>query len=111
MQDSCVRAFLGGCCGIHSRLHQAYPPNTSLPVRLHLACTSTASQLELFRTALLSLLLCRTSAHLVEPVTVWTKALHDSVRDDRYLVGMRLQDYAIEVGVSHLLVLSVCRGA
>ncbi|CAN0073811.1 unnamed protein product, partial [Hapterophycus canaliculatus] len=47
-----------------------------------------------FRAALLALVLTRASAYLIEPGQVWIKALHDSVRDERYLVGMRLQDHS-----------------
>lgn len=35
----------------------------------------------------------RVSACLAVPVVVWLKAVHDSVRDDHYLVGMRLEDH------------------
>ncbi|CAM9433339.1 unnamed protein product [Ectocarpus sp. 4 AP-2014] len=51
-------------------------------------------QLGHFRAALLALTLTRASAHLIQPVRAWLTALHDSVRDDRYLVGMRLQDHS-----------------
>lgn len=50
-------------------------------------------QLLHFRVALSVMLVVRASACLVSPAVVWLKALHDSVRDDRYLVGMRLEDH------------------
>ncbi|CAM9971650.1 unnamed protein product [Ectocarpus fasciculatus] len=51
-------------------------------------------QLGHFRAALWALTLTRASAYLIHPVRAWLTALHDSVRDDRYLVGMRLQDHS-----------------
>ncbi|CBN76770.1 conserved unknown protein [Ectocarpus siliculosus] len=51
-------------------------------------------QLGHFRAALFALTLTRASAYLIQPVRAWLTALHDSVRDDRYLVGMRLQDHS-----------------
>lgn len=51
-------------------------------------------QLAHFRASLLGVALVRASAYLVSPARSWLKALHDSVRDDRYLVGMRLQDHS-----------------
>lgn len=39
-------------------------------------------------------MLTRASAYLIEPGQLWMKALHDSVRDERHLVGMRLQDHS-----------------
>lgn len=57
----------------------------------------TTQQLEHFRAALLALTLTRASAYLIQPVRAWLTALHDSVRDDRYLVGMRLQDHSDKV--------------
>ncbi|CAN0344804.1 unnamed protein product [Laminaria digitata] len=51
-------------------------------------------QLAHFRAGLLGVALVRASAYLVSPARSWLKALHDSVRDDRYLVGMRLQDHS-----------------
>ncbi|CAN0565885.1 unnamed protein product, partial [Ectocarpus sp. 12 AP-2014] len=50
-----------------------------------------------FRAALLALTLARALAYLIQPVRAWLTALHDSVRDDRYLVGMRLQDHSDKV--------------
>lgn len=55
------------------------------------------TQLGHFRAALLALTLTRVSAYLIQPVRAWLTALHDSVRDDRYLVGMRLQDHSDKV--------------
>lgn len=58
-----------------------------------------AEQLGHFRAALLALALTSGSTYLIKPVQAWLKALHDSVRDDRYLVGMRLQDHSDKVRI------------
>lgn len=50
------------------------------------------------------MVLTRVSLYLVGPAAVWLKTLHDIVRDDRYLVGMRLQDRVDKVseGTDHM---------
>lgn len=52
--------------------------------------------------ALGGILFARASAYLVKPAGAWLKVLHDTVRDDRYLVGMRLQNHSDKVRSAYL---------
>ncbi|CAN0224857.1 unnamed protein product [Discosporangium mesarthrocarpum] len=51
------------------------------------------TQVLAYRSALLVGALALLSSYLVEPVEEWLGVLHDSVRDDRYLIGMQLQNH------------------
>jgi len=49
--------------------------------------------LTLFRQALATCVLLTLLSRLSDPVCAWLRTVHDSIRDEQYLVGLNLQDY------------------
>jgi hypothetical protein len=49
--------------------------------------------LTLFRQALATCVILTLLSRLSDPVCAWLRTVHDSIRDEQYLVGLNLQNY------------------